>query len=191
MTIAGDERTLMARLRARDAGAFRMLVDRHMSLLLGVARRILRDEAEAEDVVQEAFVKLWQSGAGLEIGDAGVRPWLRRVVTNQCIDRIRAGRRTDVTDQIPEQPVPATQLTNLAENDLSARVTFAVQQLPERQRQALALFHFEGLSQSEVAAALAVSDEAVESLLSRARRTLRGALRDEWRQLLPGDGGES
>lgn len=191
MTIAGDERTLMARLRARDAGAFRMLVDRHMSLLLGVARRILHDEAEAEDVVQEAFVKLWQSGAGLEIGDAGVRPWLRRVVTNQCIDRIRAGRRTDVTDQIPEQPVPATQLTSLAENDLSARVTSALQQLPERQRQALALFHFEGLSQSEVAAALAVSDEAVESLLSRARRTLRGALRDEWRQLLPGDGGES
>lgn len=191
MTIAGDERTLMARLRARDAGAFRMLVDRHMSLLLGVARRILHDEAEAEDVVQEAFVKLWQSGAGLEIGDAGVRPWLRRVVTNQCIDRIRAGRRTDVTDQIPEQPVPATQLTSLAENDLSARVTFALQQLPERQRQALALFHFEGLSQSEVAAALAVSDEAVESLLSRARRTLRGALRDEWRQLLPGDGDES
>ncbi len=191
MTIAGDERTLMARLRARDAGAFRMLVDRHMSVLLGVARRILRDEAEAEDVVQEAFVKLWQSGAGLEIGDAGVRPWLRRVVTNQCIDRIRAGRRTDVTDQIPEQPVPATQLTSLAENDLSARVTFALQQLPERQRQALALFHFEGLSQNEVAAALAVSDEAVESLLSRARRTLRGALRDEWRQLLPGDGGES
>lgn len=191
MTIAGDERTLMARLRARDAGAFRMLVDRHMSLLLGVARRILRDEAEAEDVVQEAFVKLWQSGAGLEIGDSGVRPWLRRVVTNQCIDRIRAGRRTDVTDQIPEQPVPATQLTSLAEHDLSARVTFALQQLPERQRQALALFHFEGLSQNEVAAALAVSDEAVESLLSRARRTLRGALRDEWRQLLPGDGGES
>lgn len=191
MTIAGDERTLMARLRARDAGAFRTLVDRHMSLLLGVARRILRDEAEAEDVVQEAFVKLWQSGAGLEIGDAGVRPWLRRVVTNQCIDRIRAGRRTDVTDQIPEQPVPATQLTSLAENDLSARVTLALQQLPDRQRQALALFHFEGLSQSEVAEALAVSDEAVESLLSRARRTLRGALRDEWRQLLPGDGGES
>ncbi len=162
-----------------------------MPLLLGVARRILQDEAEAEDVVQEAFVKLWQSGAGLEIGDAGVRPWLRRVVTNHCIDRIRAGRRTDVTDEIPEQPVAATQFTNLAESDLSARIARAMQDLPERQRQALALFHFEGLSQSEVAAALAISDEAVESLLSRARRTLRSTLKEEWRQLLPGDSGES
>jgi RNA polymerase sigma-70 factor (ECF subfamily) len=188
MTTAGDERTLMTRLRARDAGAFRMLVDRHMPVLLGVARRILQDEAESEDVVQEAFVKLWQNGAALEIGDAGVRPWLRRVVTNQCIDRIRSGRRTDVTDEVPEQPVAATQFTSLAESDLSARVSLALQRLPERQRQALALFHFEGLSQSEVAKALAVSDEAVESLLSRARRTLRGVLKDEWRQLLPGDG---
>lgn len=191
MTTAGDERTLMAGLRARDAGAFRTLFDRHMPLLLGVAKRILQDEAESEDVVQEAFVKLWQSGADLEIGDAGVRPWLRRVVTNQCIDRIRAGRRTDVTDEVPEQPVAATQFMSLAEHDLSARVSLALQGLPERQRQALALFHFEGLSQSEVAKALAVSDEAVESLLSRARRTLRGTLKDEWRQLLPGDGGES
>ena len=165
-----------------------MLVDRHMPVLLGVARRILQDEAESEDVVQEAFVKLWQNGAALEIGDAGVRPWLRRVVTNQCIDRIRSGRRTDVTDEVPEQPVAATQFTSLAESDLSARVSLALQRLPERQRQALALFHFEGLSQSEVAKALAVSDEAVESLLSRARRTLRGVLKDEWRQLLPGDG---
>lgn len=191
MKTAGDERTLVARLRARDAGAFRVLIERHMPLLLGVARRILQDEAEAEDVVQEAFVKLWQSGAGLEIGDAGVRPWLRRVVTNHCIDRIRAGRRTDVTDEIPEQPVAATQFTNLAESDLSARIARAMQDLPERQRQALALFHFEGLSQSEVAAALAISDEAVESLLSRARRTLRSTLKEEWRQLLPGDSGES
>ncbi len=191
MTTAGDERTLMARLRARDATAFRVLVDRHMPVLLGVARRILRDEAEAEDVVQEAFVRLWQNGAGLDIGDAGVRPWLRRVVTNQCIDRIRAGRRTDVTDEIPEQPVQATQFTNLARNDMSARVTHALQELPERQRQALVLFHFEGLSQNEVAAALSVSDEAVESLLSRARRTLRTTLKDEWRQLLPDDGDES
>ena len=190
MTTADDERTLMVRLRARDAGAFRMLVDRHMSALLAIARRVLRDEAEAEDVVQEAFVKLWQSGAGLEIGDAGVRPWLRRVVTNQCIDRIRAGRRTDVTDEIPERPVQATQFTNLAEIELSARVTLALQGLPERQRQALVLFHFEGLSQNEVAVALEVSDEAVESLLSRARRTLRTTLKDEWRQLLPGEGGD-
>ena len=126
----------------------------------------------------------------LEIGDGGVRPWLRRVASNLCIDRIRSGRRTDVTDEVPDQPVPPSQFTSLAEGDLSARVEAALRGLPERQRQALVLFHFEGLSQSEVGRILGVTDEAVESLLSRARRALRVELKDEWRQLLPGEAGE-
>lgn len=190
MTAGDDDRTLLARVGARDASAFRVLVGRHLPAVLGVARRMLRDDAEAEDVAQESMVKLWQSGAGLEIGNGGVRPWLRRVAVNMCIDRIRAGRRTDVTDEVPEQEVAASQLATLAEGDMSARVNAALLELPERQRQALVLFHYEGLSQSGVAEILGVSDEAVESLLSRARRALRTALKDEWRQLLPeGEGG--
>jgi RNA polymerase sigma-70 factor (ECF subfamily) len=185
MTTADDDRVLLSRLRARDAGAFRVLVDRHLGLLVGVARRILHDDAEAEDVAQEALVRLWQGGSTLELGDGGLRPWLRRVATNLCIDRIRAGRRTDVTDEVPERPVAASQLRTLAESDLTRRVDAALRALPERQRQALALFHFEGLSQVEVGGALGVSDEAVESLLSRARRTLRAQLKDEWREFLP------
>lgn len=188
MTTAVDERGLVTRLHNRDTEAFRVLVERHMPTLLGVARRILQDEAEAEDIVQEALVKLWQTGHGLDIGDGGVRPWLRRVTTNLCIDRIRSRRRTDVTDELPEQPIAANQITVLEEADLSTRVAVALQSLPERQRQALVLFHFEGLSQGEVSAALGVSEEAVESLLSRARRSLRSTLKEEWRQLLPDEG---
>lgn len=191
MTSADDDRALLARLSARDAGAFRALVERHLPLLLGVARRMLHDDAEAEDVAQEALVKLWQGGAALEIGESGVRPWLRRVTTNLCIDRIRSGRRTDVTDKIPDRPIPASQLASLTENDLATRVNRALLALPERQRQALVLFHFEGLSQIEVGAALGVSDEAVESLLSRARRALRSTLKDDWQQLLPEEAGNT
>lgn len=186
-----DDRELIGRLRARDGAAFRRLVARHLPMVLGVARRILRDDAEAEDVAQEAMLRLWQGGAGLEIGDGGLKPWLRRVTSNLSIDRLRAGRRTEVTDEVPDQPVAANQFTALAEGDLAGRVQAALLALPERQRQALVLFHYEGLSQVEVGGVLGVSDEAVESLLSRARRGLRAALKDEWRQLLPGEAGEA
>jgi RNA polymerase sigma-70 factor (ECF subfamily) len=191
MTTADDDRALLARVGVRDGAAFRALVERHLPVVLGVARRVLRDEAEAEDVAQEAMLRLWQGGASLDIGPGGVRPWLRRVASNLAIDRLRAGRRTEVTDEVPDQPVAPDQLTALAEGDLTARVDAALARLPERQRQALVLFHYEGLSQIEVGGILGVTDEAVESLLSRARRALRAALKDEWRQLLPGEAGET
>jgi RNA polymerase sigma-70 factor (ECF subfamily) len=179
---------LLARLGQRDMAAFQTLVNRHLPTVVGVARRMLRDEAEAEDIGQEALLKLWQGGAGLDIGASGVRPWLRRVTTNLCIDRIRSGRRTDVTDEVPDQPVAATQLDELQQEDLAGRVEVALKGLPERQRQALVLFHYEGMSQSQVGEVLGVSDEAVESLLSRARRAMRDQLKTEWRQLLPDAG---
>jgi RNA polymerase sigma-70 factor (ECF subfamily) len=109
------------------------------------------------------------------------------VVRNRCIDRIRARRRTDVTDEVPEQSVDADQVSALAEGDLSTRVGQVLRELPDRQRIALTLFHYEGLSQSEIGEKLSISDEAVESLLARARRAVRAALKDEWRQLLPGE----
>ena len=180
-----DDAGLLARVSAGDARAFRGLVDRHLPTVLAIARRMLRDDAEAEDVAQEALLRLWRNAAALELGEAGVRPWLRRVVANLSIDRARAKRSTTTTDAVPEGSEPANQVRQVAERELGVRVDAALQALPERQRLALTLFHYEGMSQIEVGDAMGISDEAVESLLARARRTLKAALKDEWQELLP------
>jgi RNA polymerase sigma-70 factor (ECF subfamily) len=178
---------LLTRTERGDSAAFRGLVDRHLPAVLAIARRMLRDDAEAEDTAQEAFIRLWRQAPDLKLGPGGIRPWLRRVVSNLCIDRIRATQRTDVTDEVPEQPVEAGQFVVLAEQELAARVDVALKALPERQRLALTLFQYEGLSQIEVGEALGVSEEAVESLLGRARRALKAMLKEDWRQLLADD----
>lgn len=181
---------LVAAMAIGDSTAFATLVSRHIGVVSGIARRMLGDESEAEDVTQEALLKLWRLGAGLKIDDGGVGPWLRRVVSNLAIDRIRSKRRITVTDEVPEVPEAANQLRDMEAEEVATRVDQALQELPERQRLALTLFHFEGFSQREVATSMDISDEAVESLLARGRRKLKSLLEPDWRALVSsGEGG--
>jgi RNA polymerase sigma-70 factor (ECF subfamily) len=184
---ASEDAALTAAAARGDAAAFRRLVDLHLSGVLAVARRMLRDDAEADDVAQEALLRLWRSADGLEVGPQGLRPWLRRVVSNLCVDRMRSGRRVTVVEEVPDQAEPASQQADMEAREVSERVDAALKELPDRQRMALTLFHYEGLSQIEVGRIMGISDEAVESLLARARRSLKAALRDEWRELLAGE----
>ena len=146
----GEETSLLARVAAGEGEAFRGLVDRHLPTVLAIARRMLRDDAEAEDVAQETMLRLWRNAAGLELGPNGVRPWLRPSPRILCIDRVRARRNTTVVEEVPEESAPPTQFRHLAERELGARVDAALQALPERQRLAITLFHYEGMSQIEV-----------------------------------------
>jgi RNA polymerase sigma-70 factor, ECF subfamily len=180
----GDETNLVVRSSGGDVSAFRILTERHLASVTGIARRMLRDDAEAEDVAQEAFLRLWRAGTTLEIGAAGVKPWLRRVVSNLCIDRMRGRKRLTVVEELPEQVVAPRQESALEAQDMQRRVDQALKKLPERQRLALTLFHYEGLSQVEVGAEMGISDEAVESLLGRARRQVKADLQAEWKAML-------
>ncbi len=179
-----DDRSLLQGIQARQRAAFAEVVKRHLGLCLGLGRRVLGNDADAEDVAQETMLKLWQSSEALQVGTNGLRPWLARVTYNRAIDRIRARRPTDDLEAAKELPLAARQVRALEEDDVKKRVEQALDQLPERQRTALLLFHYQGFTQAEVADAMTISIEAVESLLGRARRALRADLAEDWQSLL-------
>ena len=184
---AAEDRILLARVARQDRQAFRALADRHVGAILALARRMLRDDAEAEDVAQETLLRLWRAGETLDLGSHGLRPWLRRVASNLCIDRVRGSKRTVVVDELPEVADPPRQMAGLIEDDLAKRVDQAMKALPERQRLALTLFHHEGLeSRSRWGTSWEFQTRPSKSLLSRARRSLKAALESEWKSLLEG-----
>ena len=164
---------------AGDAAACRRLVDRHLRPLHAYATRILDDAGEAEDVCQEAFVKLWQFAPRWTPGRAKVSTWLYQVALNACRDRQRRRRPDSGADPDALQAATPGPAALHASTQTGERVQAALARLPARQREALLLFHFEGHSQAETAAVLEVSVDALESLLARARRTLRDWLADD------------
>lgn len=184
--LAADARLLRA-AAGGDRSAAARLLDQAGPPLLAVARRMLRDEQAAEDVVQEAFLRLWRAAPDWREGEALASTWLHRVALNLCYDRLRRKREIldpDPPEQIDGAPNPEQAL---AKAQLAGRVRAAVDALPPRQRAAIALCHFEGLGNIEAAEVLDVSVEALESLLSRARRALRSALAADAAERQEGD----
>ncbi len=170
---------LVRRIGEGDQRAARALVDRHLSRMLTLARRMLGDEAEAEDVAQEVFLRVWRHAARWRPGQARFETWMHRVAINLCYDRLRR-RREKVTDELPEQiDESPSAFDTMASEESARRVEAAVLQLPERQRAAITLVAFQEMSNIDAAEALGVSVDALESLLARGRRSLRAALSDE------------
>ncbi|MCO8146258.1 RNA polymerase sigma factor [Rhodovulum tesquicola] len=170
-----DEVLLVAYGRG-DARAARALTLRLTPRALGYAARLLRDAAEAEDVAQEAMLRLWRIAPEWRMGEAKVTTWLYRVVTNLCTDRLRR-RRGQGLDEVPEpeDDAPGVEARMIAQARVDA-LDAALAALPERQRQAVILRHIEGLSNPEIAGIMEIGVEAVESLTARGKRALASAL---------------
>lgn len=169
---------LLARVGRGDPAAVRALMARKLPRLLGLAGRMLGDQAEAEDVAQEAFLRAWKQAPNWRPGQARFDTWLHRVALNLCYDRLRR-RREIAVETPPERPDegPAPD-RGLQARDVGDRVAAAMRGLPDRQREAIVLCHYQELSNIEAAGLMGVSVEALESLLSRGRRALRSALSD-------------
>lgn len=180
------DEALMARIAEGDARAFSELVETRLERVLAVARRMLGNDADAQDVAQESLLRLWRQAEQWDGGRAQISTWLYRVTVNLCIDRLRA-QREDATAEVPDSPMAAGQQQSLEEDDLRDFMNGALQELPERQRVALVLFHYEELSMAVIAETMEISVEAVESLLARGRRALKKRLEPAWREFLPED----
>ena len=166
---------LMLQVARGDQMAFRGLVDDQGAKLFGLAYRMLVDRALAEDVVQEAFLRLWRQ-ADRWRPEARLSTWLYRVVYNLCVDELRARQR--LSDEEPpdradptDGPLVAKQREQTAE-----QVNAAISALPLRQRVALTLVYHQELNNSDAAKVMDVTVEALESLLVRGRRKLRQEL---------------
>ncbi len=167
------DRSLMARIVARDREAFTVLAERHATVALGLAQRIVRNPADAEDIVQESLTRLWVFADRWNPEAARFSSWFYRIVTNQAISRLR--RKTVESIETVDEPSDSAPgpHAELAGREIGREIDRAMSRLPDRQRAAIALCYDQGLSCAEAAEAMGVSVGTMESLLFRARRSLR------------------
>ncbi|MFK7828289.1 MAG: sigma-70 family RNA polymerase sigma factor [Congregibacter sp.] len=178
-----EEAALVQRVAAGDRVAFRTLVEAHQRALSSFVRRMLLDQDSASDIVQETFLRLWTRAGSYNADAARLSTWLHNIARNLCVDSFRKKSRSlegvgsvaceNDQDPISIDPGPAEQR---GAQEQAARVRAAIAGLSERQRSAVLMCHYQGLSNRDAAQILDVSVEALESLLSRARRRLKQEL---------------
>ncbi|MGE3475217.1 MAG: sigma-70 family RNA polymerase sigma factor [Rhodospirillaceae bacterium] len=173
--ISGDAALMSAAARGND-GAWATIVSANLPIVHRTVYRLVRDDQLAEDIAQESFVRLWKLAESWQ-PRGRISTWLCHVARNLAIDLIRRRAREqteDVSDElVADGPTP---LEIMAARETETDVERAIAALPERQRTAIRLIHFGDCTGAAAAEIMGVSVEALESLLSRARRSLKAAL---------------
>ena len=168
---------LLARVGRGEQQAVRELVARKLPRLLALGQRMLGNRGEAEEVTQETFIRIWKQAPQWQPGSARFDTWVHRVALNLCYDRLRSRREEEPFDETHDAEDPALgpgETLQASQNEQQMAAALAA--LPVRQREAVVLQYYQGLSNVEAAALMDIHVEALESLLSRARRNLRARL---------------
>jgi len=186
-----SDEDLLAKIASRDEAAFTLLLERHLENVRALAWRVLANHAEIDDLAQDVFLKLWRKPTMFTAGKAKFSTWLYRVTLNACIDRQRKQKTSNVVpiSQAMETTIPDSAPTpevTAFNSNRAERVGQAIARLPERQRHVVALRHFQELNNIETAQVMNTSVEAIESLLGRARRSLKVTLQSDIAELLDG-----
>jgi RNA polymerase sigma-70 factor (ECF subfamily) len=178
---SADEVELVSRLAGGDLDAAADLYDRYAGRVFALARRILRDSSDAEDVVQDVFAQAWRTAGRFETARGSVGAWLLVIARSRSIDRLRARQARPETvpdalpDSIPDQAMaPSDQLLS---EEQAVRIRKALRELPDAQRAALELAYYDGLTQSEIADRLTEPLGTVKTRIRTALATLRRRLR--------------
>jgi len=179
---------LVARARQGDEAAFEQLVLRHQRYVFNLAYRVLGDYTEAEDITQEAFVRVWRGLSGFR-GQARFTTWLYRIVHNLCLNRLPGLQRellqTEPLEEVLADPGPSP-ADLFAVREQMAFLHAQMDRLPEKYRLVLTLRYLQHLSYDEIAAALEMPMGTVKTHIHRARRLLRERLR-QWEEHTTGD----
>ncbi len=180
---AASDADLLAAAAKQNQLAFAELVSRHYRAIFRISWRLCAGHVDAEDVTQETFLKLWHNPN--QVREAGaLKGWLIRVATNLAMDRFRKKPMQDL-DQAAEIADPAPHAAVVMDQSFIAkRIDAVIAQLPDRQKLALTLVHFEHMTNIAAATAMEISVDALESLLARARRSLKMMLAQDGKLML-------
>ncbi len=172
-----DDESLMLQIQEGNQEPFAALVDRHARRFYGTAYRLLFGKNEAEDVVQQAFLNLWERRLQWNQNrGAKFTTWFYRVVVNLCLDHNRKKKPMPLSENVEPFDKHDEPDVLLDEKRKQAILDFFIKQLPERQQLALALCFYEGISNQEAAEIIGIKVKALQSLIMRAKTTLKERL---------------
>jgi RNA polymerase sigma-70 factor (ECF subfamily) len=175
-----EERDLIARLQRRDPQALAELYDRYGKMAYSLVLRVVRDQAIAEDLVQETFLRVWNRVHSIDSEKGALGPWLLAIARNRAIDYLRssAGRERNAVelDETDHAPLYCEMEAGILLSDQARRVKVAMDKLAPNQRTVMELAYFEGLSQSEMAAKMGQPLGTIKTWVRAALQSLRDEL---------------